>query len=228
MAEYTGAMDSAYHHEGLRAELIEKGRGLLIREGYANFSLRQLAKEIGVSHAAPYRHFASREEFIAAIVREDQEEFNRALAAGIRGIVDPYERLYSLGEAYVFFFLDRPEVLLLFSLLPGQVELQGESLATIFSSLSARPGGGDADGAEGPGLKADTQGMAYPNLDGYELLRQAVKPFAERFRGLSDREIILGYWAKVHGLASLLASQKGFLAAEGLRERVSLLVRTPF
>jgi hypothetical protein len=210
-------MDNSYHHENLRAVLIERGRTLLLRDGYAQFSMRRLAAELGVSHAAPYRHFASREELITVIVREDGTRFDRALAAGVEGVTEPYERLYRLGEAYVFFFLDNPEVLLLFNALPSQIALQGEALANLFSS-----------GFPGAKVHPEEGGSEYPNDEGYTLLREATRPFTDRFAGLSDREIILGYWAKVHGLASLLVSQKVFLPKESLRERVSVLVRTPF
>jgi AcrR family transcriptional regulator len=222
-------MAKGYHHDNLRAALIEKGRSLLLRDGYAAFSLRRLASELEVSHAAPYRHFASREELIRAIVGEDMAAFNRSLAEGIRGISDPYERLYRLGEAYVFFFLDNPEVLQLFSTLPGQVAMQGEALATIFSSPEkCEPPGGRGDGGSPEKAGGPPGGLAYEADEGYSLLSQATGPFVARFPGLSEREIILGYWAKVHGLASLLVGQKGFLPDEGLRGRVKLLVRTPF
>ena len=214
---YTIFMNVAYHHENLRSELIDKGRSLLLRDGYANFSLRQLAKELGVSHAAPYRHFDSREALIEAVVKADGDAFNRALAAGVEGLTDPYERLYCLGEAYVLFFFDNPEVLMLFSSLPGQVALQGERLASLFS----------LPGCEG-GSDSAMVGLASSKDEGYLLLEEAARPFAGRFEGLNEREIILGYWAKVHGLASLLVSQQGFLPAEGLRERIRALVRTPF
>jgi AcrR family transcriptional regulator len=210
-------MDATYHHENLRSELMEKGRNLLLRDGYAHFSLRQLAKELGVSHAAPYRHFGSREALIEAIVREDGERFNRALSSGVEGMTDPYERLYRLGESYVLFFFDHPEILALFSFLPGQVALQGERLASLFSPLSC-----------GEGPEGILNGAVSPKDKGYSLLEEATEPFKARFQGLSDREIILGYWAKVHGLASLLVSQKGFLPENSLRERIQRLVRTPF
>ena len=206
-------MTSSYHHTNLRASLLAEGRRLLIAEGYAHFSLRKLVSVLDVSHNAPYRHFASREELIAAIVREDADRFYAALAAGVAGVEEPEERLFRLGEAYVFFFLDNPEVLLLFETLPGQVALNGAAMASLFASPCR-----DAGAMEGDGRAAD----------GYLLLESATKPFSARFPGLSNKEIVLGYWAKVHGLASLLVSQRDFLAAESLRERVKVLVRTPF
>ncbi|OHD77546.1 MAG: hypothetical protein A3J97_16770, partial [Spirochaetes bacterium RIFOXYC1_FULL_54_7] len=206
---YTGFMTSFYHHTNLRASLLAEGRRLLLAEGYAHFSLRKLASVLGVSHNAPYRHFASREKFIKAIVEEDAARFDAALAAGVEGVGDAAERLYRLGDAYVFFFLDNPEVLLLFETLPGQVALRGEILASLFSK---------------PGSCAQGEGA----MDGYELLTDAAQPFAGRFPGLEKQEIALGYWAKVHGLASLLVAKRGLLPEDSLRDRVRMLVRTPF
>ncbi|HOX33838.1 MAG TPA: TetR/AcrR family transcriptional regulator [Spirochaetales bacterium] len=205
-------MPTDYHHPNLRASLLAEGRSLLISEGYAHFSLRKLAQGLGVSHNAPYRHFASREELILAIVREDQARFDAALAAGIEGVADPEERLYRLGEAYVGFFLDNPEVLLLFQILSERIGFQGEAIVSLFTGTAcaeAREGGSG-------------------ERDGYALLAEAARPLAPRFPGLSEGEILLGFWAKVHGLASLLVSKPEYLPAEGRRERVARLVRTAF
>ncbi len=206
-------MTSAYHHSNLRASLLEEGRRLLLAEGYAHFSLRKLASALGVSHNAPYRHFASREELIAGIVSEDAARFDAALAAGIADVADAEERLYRLGEAYVFFFLDNPEVLLLFETLPGQLAARGEVLASLFSE---------------PSGCARREAGSESAKDGYELLREAALPFAGRFPGLERQEIALGYWAKVHGLACLLVAKRGLLPEESLRDKVRTLVRTPF
>jgi len=213
---YNPHMRTSYHHADLRSALITRGRKLLLRDGYSHFSLRALAADIGVSHAAPYRHFRSREDLIATIVREDMTKFNDALADGIRGESDPSERLFKLGDAYVFFFLDNPETLSLFSALPEQMAQQGQAMAGLFL-------------ASGLAWEAKREScVAGPEGDGFELLEQAAQPFASRFAHLNEREIVLGYWAKVHGLAILLVSQKDFLSEEGLRERVRVLVRTPF
>ena len=50
-----------YHHGDLAAILRESALAILQEEGLANLSLRSLAKRAGVSHAAPYRHYSSRE-----------------------------------------------------------------------------------------------------------------------------------------------------------------------
>lgn len=208
-------MASDYHRPALRAELLSAGRRLLLQEGYAGFSLRTLAHSLGVSHNAPYRHFGSREELILAIVREDQARFDAALAEGVRGVADPEERLYRLGEAYVAFFLDNPETLALFQALSDRIGFQGAAVSALFSAVAC---GGDP--AVAPGGEAVE--------DGYALLEAAARPFASRYPGLSEREIVLGFWAKVHGLASLLASKPELLPAEGRRERISRVIRSAF
>lgn len=204
--DYIFHMASNYHHPHLRAALLQEGRRLLLQDGYSQFSLRKLATALGVSHNAPYRHFESREELIKAILEEDAARFAEALALGVEGVTDPRERLMCLGEAYVSFFLDNPEILLLFETLPGQLARQGQTLLACFEPVGTEESMGE----------------------GYALLKDAATRFMPEHGGLSEREVILGYWAKVHGLAALLVGQKGFLPAGNLKERVRLIVRTPF
>ena len=74
---------NGYHRENLRQELLDRGLALLARDGLAGFSLRALAKELGVSHTAPYRHFSTREQLLSEIVRESMNRFEQALMASI-------------------------------------------------------------------------------------------------------------------------------------------------
>lgn len=56
-----------YHHGELRTALVEAAIATIQREGVGALSLRALAREIGVSHAAPTRHFPTRAHLLAAI-----------------------------------------------------------------------------------------------------------------------------------------------------------------
>src|SRR5207244_8609625 len=56
-----------YHHGDLRNALIQVGLELLAEGGAAALDLRKVARKAGVSHAAPYRHFADKQALIAAI-----------------------------------------------------------------------------------------------------------------------------------------------------------------
>src|SRR6266487_3420785 len=59
-----------YHHGDLRYALIQAGLELLSEGGAAALDLRKVARKAGVSHAAPYRHFADKQALIAAINEE--------------------------------------------------------------------------------------------------------------------------------------------------------------
>lgn len=203
-----------YHREDLRGELLERGLALLVRDGPGAFSLRALAQELGVSHAAPYRHFSSREELLAEIVREAMARFEEALLSSVVTRGDDEENLYRLGEAYVSFYLENPEILALFSLLPGNLAEEGGSLGRILgSSLIAGPGRGKHD------LKEDA---------GFLALRRAASAFLGRYPGLSERDVLLGFWAKAHGLACLLTSQRDWFAPEDLRSGLARVIRRAF
>ena len=72
-----------YHHGDLRNALIQAGLAILAEEGTHALSLRAAARRSGVSHAAPYRHFADKEALLAAIA---EQGFN-TLAASVRAAI---------------------------------------------------------------------------------------------------------------------------------------------
>lgn len=93
-----------YHHGELRAALIEASFGLLSESGLAGFSVAQVARRLGVSTAAPYRHFPDRDHLMAAVATqaavELTEEFRRAADNAGQ---DPAERFAATAGAYVRF-----------------------------------------------------------------------------------------------------------------------------
>jgi Transcriptional regulator len=205
-----------YHHGDLRRALIEGGLSLLTRDGLAGFSLRALAQELGVSHAAPYRHFSSREELLVAIVAESRGRFAEALKSSVEGSKETgKERLFALGEAYVRFFLDNPEILSLFSMLPNQLAAAGDELGRLFGAGHRR----DAEPGEEPKLMSDPTFM---------VLRETARPILSAFPELSERDVLLGYWAKVQGLASILASEPDYFAPEPLESGLRRVLRHSF
>jgi len=60
----------SYHHGDLKNALIKAGVDILSKEGVGGLSLRKVARQAGVSHAAPYAHFADKQALIAAISTE--------------------------------------------------------------------------------------------------------------------------------------------------------------
>ncbi|HEY4263961.1 MAG TPA: helix-turn-helix domain-containing protein, partial [Micropepsaceae bacterium] len=69
-----------YHHGDLAVSLREAARAILEEEGLAALSLRSVARRAGVSHAAPYRHYASREALLADIAVEGLGRLRAELA----------------------------------------------------------------------------------------------------------------------------------------------------
>lgn len=98
-----------YHHGDLRRSLLDATLALVRAEGPRGVSLRAAARRVGVSPAAPYRHFADREAMMAAVAEEGFRALEAALrAAAERGGADPVVRLQALGVEYVRFALARP------------------------------------------------------------------------------------------------------------------------
>jgi len=89
-----------YHHGDLRAALLAAAAAWLDAQGAETLTLRELARAAGVSHAAPYHHFASREELLAGVAETAFDRLADALAAAARA-PDAAGALLDIGEAYV-------------------------------------------------------------------------------------------------------------------------------
>jgi AcrR family transcriptional regulator len=93
-----------YHHGELRAALIEASFGLLAESGLAAFSVAQVARRLGVSTAAPYRHFPDRDHLMAAVATQAAAELAEQFGqAAERAGNDPAERFAATAGAYVRF-----------------------------------------------------------------------------------------------------------------------------
>ena len=91
---------STYHHGDLRAALVRAAEEVLEEQGLAGLSIREVARRAGVSHNAPYRHFADRESLLAELAAEGFRRLGAELAA---------HSGREIGEAYVRFALAQPE-----------------------------------------------------------------------------------------------------------------------
>src|SRR5699024_8029552 len=72
-----------YHHGSLRDALLSAAEQTLREQGQDELSLRELARQIGVSHAAPRRHFRDRQALLAALAITGFERLGAQLHAAI-------------------------------------------------------------------------------------------------------------------------------------------------
>jgi AcrR family transcriptional regulator len=97
-----------YHHGDLRRTLLDAALAIVREAGAGALSLRELARAAGVSHAAPYRHFASREALLVALATEGFAGLGAAMAARADGVTDPLARFTALGVGYVCYAVEHP------------------------------------------------------------------------------------------------------------------------
>ena len=101
-----------YHHGDLRSALLRSAERTLREKGAAALSLRELARDIGVSHAAPGRHFKDKQALLDALALDGYERLNQALYAAAE---DPgltlEERMTAIARAYLGFAVENPELL---------------------------------------------------------------------------------------------------------------------
>ena len=101
-----------YHHGNLRAELLRCAERTLDAGGVQALSLRELARELGVSHAAPRRHFAGKQALLDALALDGFERLGAALEAAVTGAGERFEdRLAALARTYVRFATDHAPLL---------------------------------------------------------------------------------------------------------------------
>src|SRR5215472_17250669 len=97
---------STYHHGDLRQALVQAALKEAEQGGPEAISIKALAKDLGVSQPAPYRHFADREALLQAVTAEGFRQFNAILRAAI---AKPSQRskLSRLAQAALDFGLRR-------------------------------------------------------------------------------------------------------------------------
>jgi AcrR family transcriptional regulator len=97
-----------YHHGDLSRALVQAGRRILEKEGPAALSLRAVAREAGVSPAAPYHHFKDKCDLMAAVANEGWHDLSEAIGAARAQARDPRHGLSEIGVAYVTFARKNP------------------------------------------------------------------------------------------------------------------------
>ena len=99
-----------YHHGNLRAALLESAEQTLNEGG--ELSLRELARQVGVSHAAPRRHFAGKQALLDALAEDGFERLGDDLRSALAAADPSFDaRLLAFGRAYVRFATEHAALL---------------------------------------------------------------------------------------------------------------------
>jgi AcrR family transcriptional regulator len=98
-----------YHHGNLREVLLQSAVRLIAEVGPTAFTLREIARQAGVSHNAPYRHFQDKDALLAAVAAQGYLELTDVMVQAAEQQFNPLDRLKHAGLAYVSFALRRPE-----------------------------------------------------------------------------------------------------------------------
>jgi len=162
-----------YHHGELRQALVTAALGLIDEEDVGALSLREVARRVGVTYAAPYHHFADKQALIAAVAAEGFRTLRTAMDRAQEGVLDAFERLAAQGRAYVQFAVAHPA---LYRLMFQREITDPECYPELHEAADA----------------------CFQKL--LESVRQALGPDADERRVVAAA---IPAWAAVHGLASL-------------------------
>ena len=99
-----------YHHGNLREALVDAACAVVAESGVQGLSLRAVARRAGVSQAAPYHHFDSKEALVAEVCCRGFEELGRRTAEAISGLESAIDQLEAMARAYLRFAVDRPDL----------------------------------------------------------------------------------------------------------------------
>lgn len=93
---------SNYHHGDLRRALTDAALEIIAEKDIESLSLREVARRVGVSHTAPYRHFPDKDALVAAVAQEGFEALKGELEAALQAHPSqPITQLQATGIAYV-------------------------------------------------------------------------------------------------------------------------------
>jgi AcrR family transcriptional regulator len=138
LCQFASMASPSFHHGNLRAELISLAELEIESCGHAELSIRDLASKLGVSRAAPYRHFENRAALLVALAERGLERLRESYAAArMRGSC-PAERLRLACRSYLDFASRQPEMFRLVfagATLPVPVKQGDDSAFGIFEAL---------------------------------------------------------------------------------------------
>ena len=129
----------AYHHGDLRAALVSEGMRLLSEEGAGELSLRGVARNVGVSATAVYRHFPDKDALLSAIAEEGFRRLGEAQRAAFENAAPDGSRAFgATGATYVRFALANPALFRLMFSKPTAASRQSDAALFLEQNAAAR------------------------------------------------------------------------------------------
>ena len=156
-----------YHHGNLRLALLEQAERTLADGG--DLSLRDLARQVGVSHAAPRRHFAGKQALLDALAEDGFERLGAELRAAMAEAENFDARLLAFARTYVRFATEHAALLeLMFAgkHRPGAADSLREAADRAFEAPLALIAEGQARGEVVPGDPEQVALVAWATLQG--------------------------------------------------------------
>ena len=96
---------SDYHHGNLREALMSRAIAVIAAKGVEGISLRQISKDLGVSHAAPARHFKDKSALLTAILKDSLSELTEVILTPHTGPVSAVIELHEMAQRTIYWAL---------------------------------------------------------------------------------------------------------------------------
>ena len=176
-----------YHHGNLRTALLAQAERTVRERGVQDLSLRELAREVGVSHGAPRRHFPDRQALLDALAEAGFERLGAELRAAIEGAGEDFRsRLQATATAYDH-YATRDATLLELMFAGKHRESSGtlhDAAERAFSVLLEMIEQGQADGVLEPGEPERVGLVLFATIQGIAALITGGMVQAEQLDGL--------------------------------------------
>jgi AcrR family transcriptional regulator len=159
----------------LRESCVTTALAVIAEHGLDKLSLREVARRLGVSHQAPYKHYPSRDHLLAEVVRRCYARFNAVMDAATADAADPMDAMRRCGESYLRFAMEHPlEYRLMFGDPLPDPEAHPEMLAEAhiaFDALRASVAAVVGLPPDHPQIMADAL-FVWSTVHGFAMIRQ--------------------------------------------------------
>jgi len=102
------------NHNTTKEEIIRKSAKLFAQRGFFGVSMQDIADKLGITKAALYYHFPSKESLYQSVLNQTFTDLWKNLRTSFEEGVTPWDKLFAVIENYLLFSLQRPEVNLFF------------------------------------------------------------------------------------------------------------------